>query len=710
MNSLVVKSWCRDLFLKRMFFFSCINLLFFLGFFVQGKKLHAQTHRKMRLDCKKMPCRAVLPLAVRFQKHPKGPFVSGYDAKGKVLGWVLLSTDIVDVPAYSSKPLETLVGFDKQGVITGVKVIHHSEPILLVGIPEQALHRFTDFYVGKKISAQVTVGTQTEGTISVDVISGATVTALAQNKTILDAARSVGILAGVLSATSATPGYFVEGKEVWDWKRMEREGVWGRLSVTEKQMGLTKPEGKFVDLWFSVADAPHIGRSLLGERDYEYLMKRRKPGQHLFVILGKGSDSFKGSAFVRGGIFDRVRVEQGLRELVFRDTDYFNLTKVETKGAPRFKEGAVFLTTGAPFDPGAPFELIFLGSRYDGKGAFHREFRQFKARFRLPRSVYRLKGPDPYAAMYLQAWKNRKGDAIFLGIFLSCVFGLFLFRTFLTGDIKRLKVLHITVMSISVLVVGFYMKAQPSVTQMLTLTDSLVHKWRWELFFSEPLIFMFWLFIAVVSLLWGRGVFCGWVCPYGALTELMHKIGHALGLPSFELPENVHKYARFVRYFVFFSLLVIFFISPIWGETMAEIEPFKSTFLVYAWRRPWGFFIWWSLLLFLSLFWWRPFCRYLCPMGGALALFGSFRLSGPKRRSFCSSCQICTKGCEPKAIRPNGTIDPRECLSCMECEATYRDEKVCPPLVGIQRILEKVEQSEDDKRRLARLMEQRKDV
>ena len=693
---------------RSLFFCLTFFLLTFLS--AEVSSFASSPRRSMRLDCKKMPCVRVLPGANSFSASPKGPFVAGYDAQKKLLGWVVLSTDVVDIPAYSSKPMETLVGLDPQGVITGVQVIHHSEPILLVGIPEKALHDFTKFYVGKKASTPVVVGRASKGAVSVDVISGATVTALAQNKTVLESARAVGIATGVLSVSAATPGRFVQITEVWDWQRMRKEGVWGRLTVTERQMGVKNPQGKFVDLWYTLADAPQVGRSLFGERTYAYLMKRRKSGQHLLVILGQGSDSFKGSAFVRGGIFDRVRVEQGLRELIFRDTDYFNLTSINSKGAPRFKEGAVFFTSGAPLDPGAPFQMIFLGSRYDGTGGFNRDFRQFQSTHRLPRSVYQFDGPDPYAAMYVQAWRNRSTEVIVLISLLLFVMGLFTARRFLTGDMLRLKRLHVGVMLASVLLIGVWMRAQPSVTQLLTLADSVIHKWRWDLFFSEPLIFVLWIFIAIVSIIWGRGVFCGWVCPYGAMTELLHKLGRKLKLPDFELPEKIHAPLRYLRYVVFAVLLVVFLISPIWGETMAEIEPFKSTFLVYAWKRPWGFFLWWVLLLSLSLFWWRPFCRYLCPLGGALAIFGSFRISGPKRRSFCSSCQICTKGCEPKAIRPNGTIDPRECLSCMECEATYRNDKVCPPLVGIERILRKAEQSEEDKKRLARLMEQRKDV
>ena len=70
-------------------------------------------------------------------------------ASRKLVGYVFLSTDIVDIPAYSGKPVVTLIGMDTKGIITGVKVLKHSEPILLLGIPESALTKFIGQYVGK---------------------------------------------------------------------------------------------------------------------------------------------------------------------------------------------------------------------------------------------------------------------------------------------------------------------------------------------------------------------------------------------------------------------------------------------------------------------------------------------------------------------------------------------------------------------------------
>ena len=67
----------------------------------------------------------------------------------------------------------------------------------------------------------------------------------------------------------------------------------------------------------------------------------------------------------------------------------------------------------------------------------------------------------------------------------------------------------------SIVFVGFYAMAQPSITQVLTWFHSLIYQWNWELFLSDPLIFIFWWFIIITVFIWGRGLFCGWLCPYG---------------------------------------------------------------------------------------------------------------------------------------------------------------------------------------------------
>ena len=89
-------------------------------------------------------------------------YVDAYAAengKTRLVGYVFLSTDVVDIPAYSGKPMVTLIGMDTHGIITGVRVLKHSEPILLAGIPESELLKFIHQYVGKSADAKLEIGT-----------------------------------------------------------------------------------------------------------------------------------------------------------------------------------------------------------------------------------------------------------------------------------------------------------------------------------------------------------------------------------------------------------------------------------------------------------------------------------------------------------------------------------------------------------------------
>ena len=667
----------------------------------------AQTYSIAELEEQQL--RDILPGAESFQQVENQSYWEGRNDKDEVVGWVALSTDVVTIKGYSGKPLVTLVGLDTEGVIAGATIIHHSEPIILLGIPPEDLANFVAFYVGKRADSKIVVGRGDDDgeTLAVDGVSGATVTILAENSTILDTARSLASAVGILELQTTLPGDFVDSDEDWTFSQMQRKGVFGRLRVSEKEMGTSdNDDDAFVDLLYTIADAPQIGRPLIGESTYKHLAEQLQEGEHLVVVLGNGSGSFKGSGFVRGGIFDRISIRQKLTSCMFTDIDYSNLPSLAVSDAPSFKEGAVFISRGAEIDPGQRFDLVFLGSFYDKKSAFSREFRSFSSTHRLPKSIYRLEGPDPDSMIWRSAWAAQKWHVVILSIILLSVVGLFAQRKWLVGSVKRLGRLQLVVLSLSVLVVGFWLKAQPSVTQILTLIGSAVGDWDFGLFFSEPLIFVSWIFIAIALFLWGRGVFCGWICPFGSLSELLNHLGKKLKLPQFELPEKWHKKLRYLRYVIFAALVPAFLYSPELGEKLAEIEPFKTTFLLVPWHRAWGFFAYWLILVISSLFWFRPFCRYLCPLGAALAVPSFLRIAGPKRRKFCSRCTTCADICEPKAIDAEGKIDSMECLNCMHCEANYNDDEVCPPLIG----LKKLEQLGDDPKRRKHLEEYKERV
>src|SRR5690606_32276170 len=121
-----------------------------------------------------------------------------------------------------------------------------------------------------------------------------------------------------------------------------------------------------IDLWFGYLNQPDIGRAILGKAGYAGLMARLKEGEHaIFVIRTGGKESFKGSGFVRGGIYDRVQIRQGMDAFTFRDLDYVNLYGIAAAGAPAFTESAMFIVRSDAFSGAYPWKFVFLGNRVD---------------------------------------------------------------------------------------------------------------------------------------------------------------------------------------------------------------------------------------------------------------------------------------------------------------------------------------------------------
>jgi NosR/NirI family nitrous oxide reductase transcriptional regulator len=119
------------------------------------------------------------------------------------------------------------------------------------------------------------------------------------------------------------------------------------------------------------------------------------------------------------------------------------------------------------------------------------------------------------------------------------------------------------------------------------------------------------------------------------------------------------------------------------------VEPFKTTFLVGVWNRSWPFVLFWAALFGAALFIERPFCKYLCPLGAALAVPSTFRFFGLKRKPECTTCKACAVGCASLAIDKRGVIDQRECLLCLDCMVMYYDQHACPPLAQERKRREK---------------------
>jgi len=119
---------------------------------------------------------------------------------------------------------------------------------------------------------------------------------------------------------------------------------------------------------------------------------------------------------------------------------------------------------------------------------------------------------------------------------------------------------------------------------------------------------------------------------------------------------------------------------------VAEVEPF-NTVITSHFTRPWPYVFYACALLMIGLFTERAFCRFLCPLGGVLALADRLHLVDLlKRRPECGSpCHLCEHSCPVKAISNTGKIKMAECFQCLDCQVEYFDDHRCPPLAAIRK-------------------------
>ena len=646
--------------------------------------------------CAWVPCAEVFPAASSFsERMGQPPYVQawGKNAAGEnaLLGYVMLSTDITDTPAYSGKPVVTLIGMDTQGHFVGIKVLKHSEPILLLGIPESALTHFNQQYIGKSVADKIEVGQSRpdEGVLGVDAISGATVTVIAQNQVLMLSGQTVAREVGILASKPRAPARYQRTGQRLSWQQLVEQGSVQRLRVMPEQVGLERSSQPFIELWFGDLNHPDLGLSVLGENNFNNLRLQLKPGEHaIFVIRTAGIESFKGSGFVRGGIYDRVQLRQDADLYNFRDTDYLNLYGLEAAGAPSFNESAIFIIRAQTFSAAYPWKLSFLGNRVD-RATGARSFTNFTAAYWLDSAL--LQGGRPVieevAAPWVQVWKARAVPIALFSVLLVLVTLVYALREKITRHATRknrwpVNIFKYSAWALSIGFVGFGVMAQPSITQVLTWLHSLLFNWTWSLFLSDPLIFVFWIFIILTVFLYGRGLFCGWMCPFGSLSEAIYKVAQHVGLKRWQtqLPQPWHDRLKWLKYAVFFGLLTVSMFSMGLAEVLAEVEPFKTTFLVGIGNRSWPYGLFVCTLLGLSIFIERPYCKYLCPLGAALAMPSTFRWFGLPRKQECHSCKACAAGCGALAIDAQGRIDHRECLHCLDCLVLYTDVQACPPL------------------------------
>ncbi len=284
--------------------------------------------------------------------------------------------------------------------------------------------------------------------------------------------------------------------------------------------------------------------------------------------------------------------------------------------------------------------------------------------------------------MWRTVWQQRKLDIALLGLGLIVLTCILLFQDYLARRPALLRWVRLSFLVYTLFFIGWYALGQLSIINVLTFTQAITRDFSWDSFLIDPMLFILWSFVAVTLLLWGRGVYCGWLCPFGALQELSFRLARRLKLPSFEIPHVVHERMLALKFVILLVLFALSLQSMGLAIRAAEVEPFKTA-INFHFQREWGYVAFALGVLLLSTLNRKFYCKYVCPLGAALVFPGRFHtFEWLRRRKECGRpCQACAVECEVQAIRPTGEIVVNECHHCLDCQVTYYNDHKCPPLV-----------------------------
>lgn len=229
---------------------------------------------------------------------------------------------------------------------------------------------------------------------------------------------------------------------------------------------------------------------------------------------------------------------------------------------------------------------------------------------------------------------------------------------------------------------GWWGQGQLSIVTPLAALVSAVNGKPLDFLLYDPFSLLIWVVVIISFFMVGRALFCGWLCPFGALQELVAKVARAFSIPQLKISDEWDARLKSLKYIALLGLLGVAFFLPKQLDVAVEIEPFKTAISVFF-IREWYFAAYAVFCVVASVFVFKAYCRYLCPLGAFMAIGGFLRLGKwIKRREDCGSpCQLCKVRCEYKAIKKSGEISYSECFGCLDCVDIYEDKAKCVPLI-----------------------------
>lgn len=646
------------------------------------------------------------PLMVGEQQSdmPVWPLFKQNATTTELVGYVFESIDLAPIAGFSGVPVNLLVAIDAQGGFLDVVVLSHHEPVFLDGLGEAPLLAFVKQYQGLSLKQNLQIDSKAKrgsrpdtARAYLDGVSKATASVRIINQSVLAAAlkvsrKKLGFGEGAdPDQIARVAGDIVERRSA---SALLAEGLIAHVRLTNKDVeqlfkdsagagldadALARPDAVFIDLYVALASVPTVGRNLLTAASWNKLQGRLEPGDHALLLLSAGRYGILGDEFVRGSIPDRVLLKQDKLPFDMRDLDLD--LRLAVPGVLPTENITVLRVIGqAGLDPARPFHFSLPITR--SKGIIYPERITREVPFRLQLPARFVIAADEGDKSWRAVWHSRRIElAVLMAGVLALAAALTMQRR-LTANARAFAWFRWGFLLFTIGFIGYYAQGQLSIVNLTSVIQALLAGRSLAFLLFDPLSVVLWAATGLSLVIWGRGTFCGWLCPFGALQEVTGKLARWCKLPQWRLKTAIDARLKWLKYPLLAAIVVSACLAPALTDHLVELEPFKTA-ITLNFVRHWPFVAWAAGLLFLNMFIYKFFCRYLCPLGAALALLGRCRrLSWIARRPQCGTpCQTCRHRCDYQAIAPSGAVVYEECFQCMDCVVIHNSDQLCAPLI-----------------------------
>jgi NosR/NirI family transcriptional regulator, nitrous oxide reductase regulator len=615
----------------------------------------------------------------------------------KVVAYIFSTLDIIAAVAYAPIPYDVIAGVEPDGHITGAKVVFHREPYVYNDpVRQPQLDTFLANETGMPLGGS-------PNAMRPDFVAQATITARLMRAGVHDTARLV-LATRVGRRAVSEPTLDADAFILKSWNELVADGsaAHRRLTSGDVAAALTKagrpdtmlevPTGKpdelYSEIFFGLMTPAAIGANVLGVRGFEDLRGRIPQGAHVIFMASNGPYDFHGTSHfwkADGYRFNRVRIVQGDRTIGFVHDDYQRLLTGAAEGLQSQRDAGLFtIPANAGFDPVKPWRLELLINAVGQLPAL-----VIPIEYKLPAALVLMPPAPPVdarAAAWIDAWHDARTNVAILAALLIALTAIFVFQAPLSRSRRAHRLVRNGFLLVVLVWLGWTAGAQLSIVNVSSYIQAPFRGFGIAVYLAEPLMVMIAAYTLVSLLVIGRGVFCGWLCPFGALQELLGQLSRALGVPQWVPSPALERRLWMGKYIAAAAVLSLALFAPDGAGPVTEIEPFKTA-IISKFTRAWPYVTYAVILLLVGLFAERAYCRFLCPLGGVLAALDRLHLVDLlKRRPECGNpCHLCERSCPVRAIEPSGKIITAECFQCLDCQVEYYDDKRCPPLVQAAR-------------------------